>query len=843
MNQADDVSATETDPLLAQFVVEAREQLQSAADGLLVLEQQPRERAAVDAVFRSLHTVKGGAGLFEAPALNRLLHETEQLLHGLRTGELEPDADFVDLLLEAVDQTQAWVDQMAEGGVSNLSGSERAERLVKRIASVLGEGVLASQATPSDHGSPPDVQINPNAMACFPVAALIRSFVHQFKAGASDLRLIRLEPDPEAFLKGRDPLAWAMELPGFLALGVEAAEVPEDLSEMDTFRFNLTLSLLTSADTGTLQQFADRSGIPVEIMTVPIDSLLRLDGDPRPLTAEDDLLDALDDAICRHDGDALERAITVGMNLFGNGLWVYRGLEWLSALQDLGEIPVAWKRAVVEAMKRRCQPCMEDGAGSGVNDDEAWSLPDGGGGLFLSEPSADSTATAEMDPAMVGLFDDAPGMPSEAQVGNSPEVVGTGSEVSEQKVEAGAGNDSGVQAQSRKGPAHVHVDTQRLDQLGELVGELIVARNGLPYLARRAEQDHGSRQLSREIKEQAQLLERVTGELQRAVSAVQMQPVATTFQRFRRLTRDIARKLDKQVELVLEGEGTQADRQVLAAMVDPLTHLVRNSLDHGIESLEERRAAGKPDRGRLLLRARHSGDWLRLEVADDGRGLDPERIAAMALEKGIVSAEELDGMDERERQKLIFAPGFSTADAVSEVSGRGVGMDAVRDTVEALDGQIDLDSVPGEGSCVTLSLPLSMAVTRVLLAHCGRQQLGIPIEAVVEIVRRSPADIQKVSHQPVIMVREEVLPVLDLNQHLGIEPPEETQEPDAVASFVLLHWQSRRVALRVDDVGEDMEVVVKPLEGLLRQSDLFTGHALLGDGRILFILDMKGLLT
>lgn len=851
MNQPN-LTASGSDPLLEQFVVEAREQLQVASDGLLLLEESPSDLSAVDAVFRSLHTVKGGSGLFDAPALNQVLHETEQLLHSLRSGKIYPDEAILDLLLEVIDQVLVWIDRMAEKGEMGRDGLSTAEDLVSRIDAVLGGYVEGSNVASEDVEPNPfqPSEMGRRSIESVPVEALIRTVVKLIKAGDTSCQLIVMTPDPDALIKGQDPLNRALTLPGCLALGTESVCAVHHPDDMETFRYQLSLVVLSSEARETLREEPELPGKIKKIESLPVPVLFRLEGDARPLAAEKELLAALRSALDNGDDDAFSHAVSAGLDLFDDGLWVYRGLQWLSALHLLDEVPEVWKRELIEAVAVRRQPTIQEfgrlGTGVSEDRDNKWSFSDGTGGLFSDDlPSVHDTDpdVGGLDPAMGGLFEDTPGFPgispdssfSERSAVASSANMGASSVVNRR-------NDYGTGGLLRKGSSHVHVDTDRLDQLGELVGELMVARNGLPYLARRAEQEYGSRNLSREIKDQSQILERVTEELQRAVSAVQMQPVSTTFQRFRRLTRDIARKLNKKVDLVLEGEDTQADRQVLAAMVDPLTHLVRNSLDHGIEMPEERAEAGKPERGCLVLRATHSGDWLQLEVADDGRGVDPERIAKKALEKGVATAEELDNMDDLGKQRLIFAPGFSTAEVVSEVSGRGVGMDAVRDTVESLGGRIDLESQVGEGNRMVLSLPLSMAVSRVLLARCGDQELGVPIEPVVEIVRRPRSEIEKVQHQPVIMVRDEVLPVMRLGDHLGVSPKSHSNK-DEIVSFIVLNRQSCRVALEVDDVGEDMEVVVKPLEGLLGASTLFTGNALLGDGRILFILNMKDLLS
>jgi len=272
------------------------------------------------------------------------------------------------------------------------------------------------------------------------------------------------------------------------------------------------------------------------------------------------------------------------------------------------------------------------------------------------------------------------------------------------------------------------IDQTRIDVLMDLVSELVVAKNSLPYLARKAEEIFQSRELARELKGQYATINRICEELQNAVMQIRMVPVSHIFQRFPRLVRDIARKLNKKVNLVLEGEDTRADKNVIEDMAEPLVHLIRNSLDHGLEPPEERTKAGKPEQGHIYLRAKHLEDQIVIEVNDDGRGIDVETVKQKAYEKGLIDEETLESISHQDALQLIFAPGLSTAKEVSDVSGRGVGMDAVRAMVENVGGSVNIASEPGQGTTVNLSLPLSMAVTRILMIEVVGELFGVPIE-------------------------------------------------------------------------------------------------------------------
>ena len=283
-------------------------------------------------------------------------------------------------------------------------------------------------------------------------------------------------------------------------------------------------------------------------------------------------------------------------------------------------------------------------------------------------------------------------------------------------------------ASTRSASRVLKVDQDRVDGLMNMIGELVVCKNALPFLARRAEQVHGSREMAREIKEQYAIIDRLAQEMQGAIMQVRMIPVSEVFDRFPRLVRDLARKVDKRIELEISGADTAADKTIIDALGDPLLHIVRNAIDHGIEPAPQRRAAGKPANATLRLSASQEGDRVVVEVADDGRGIDPARMRRTAVERQMLDAGQAERLSDQEAVNLIFRAGFSTASEVSDLSGRGVGMDVVRTTVDRLGGHVDVSSVLGEGTRVRLSLPLSMAITHVMIVEAGGVLFGIPMD-------------------------------------------------------------------------------------------------------------------
>jgi two-component system chemotaxis sensor kinase CheA len=384
----------------------------------------------------------------------------------------------------------------------------------------------------------------------------------------------------------------------------------------------------------------------------------------------------------------------------------------------------------------------------------------------------------------------------------------------------------------------LRVDVQRVDALVNLTGELTVAKNALGHAAALARSERDPEALSRLLREQHAQLDRLVAELQRAVLHLRVLPMRQVFQRFPRLVREMVVALDKPARLVTEGDATEADKAVVESLFEPLLHVLRNALDHGVEPAEERAAAGKPPSATITLRARREGEHVVVEVQDDGRGIDVERVRETALQRGLVAPETLQNMSNADITDLVFAPGFSTAQSVTAVSGRGVGMDAVRTAVERMGGRVTVESEAGAGALVRFMLPFTVMMSRVMTVEAGGQMFGIPLESVVETLRAPRDQIVAVGAARAFVLRERTIPLIDLRETLGLTA--DTTTPDAA---IIVAIASGHIAgLEVDQLGERLDIMLKPLDGLLAQTPGIAGASLLGDGRVLLVLDLQELL-
>ncbi|MBI2569987.1 MAG: chemotaxis protein CheA [Candidatus Schekmanbacteria bacterium] len=406
----------------------------------------------------------------------------------------------------------------------------------------------------------------------------------------------------------------------------------------------------------------------------------------------------------------------------------------------------------------------------------------------------------------------------------------------EQRTDAGDGGGG-----ARKGPQSdgtVRVRVEILDKLMNLVGELVLARNELLELTTIHEAEP--------FQATAQRLSLVTSELQEQVMNARMQPIKGLFNRIPRIVRDVAFKSQKLVTLGMEGENTELDKALLEALADPLTHLVRNSVDHGIETPETRAQLGKPLEGHLLLRANHEGGQVVVEVVDDGAGIDTDKIRRKAVEKGLLSAERAAQLSNREALDIIFLAGFSTAKAVTNISGRGVGMDVVRSNIDRIGGSVELSSTPGQGTNVRINLPLTLAIIPALIVISDEQRFAIPQASVLELLclgqGGSHSEIEYIHGTPVYRLRGKLLPLVHLNRLLGLDKSGEPAAAREVgATIVVLHANDSKFGLVVDDVLDTVEIVVKPLSRQLKRLAIYSGATIMGDGKVALILDVHAL--
>ena len=372
----------------------------------------------------------------------------------------------------------------------------------------------------------------------------------------------------------------------------------------------------------------------------------------------------------------------------------------------------------------------------------------------------------------------------------------------------------------------VRVDIEKLDTLMNLMGELVINKVRLEQI--------GQTHRLTDLMETLEQMDRVTGDLQNIVMKVRMVPVSAVFNRFPRMVRDVSKELGKEINLTIEGEETELDRTVIDEIGDPIMHLLRNSLDHGVESPDVREAKGKSRTGEVGLIARHEGNNVVIMITDDGAGIDADKIRRKAVEKGMVTQEEADRLDDADAVRLIFLPGFSTAEQITDISGRGVGMDVVRSKIEALSGHVDVETHIDEGSVFKIKLPLTLAIIQAMLVQVQEEMYAIPLGSIDSTINIEPGDIQTVQNKEVIVLRGEIIPIIRMEEALQVPHTKDSDE----LFVVVVHAGEAKAGIVVDNLIGQQEIVIKTLGNLFAGLKLFGGATVLGDGKVALILDV-----
>jgi two-component system, chemotaxis family, sensor kinase CheA len=775
-------------PLLERFVSEARELLQGAATALLILEKNPEDEGRINEVFRSVHTLKGSAGLFDFPAFSRLVHAGEDVLSAVRAGEVALNAELVDLMLDSLDQVSGWIDRIDSVGAM----PDGADGISREMTASL-RAVLPARFGPENSVAAPVAVLTEADWLHELDATGLRAALAATRHGGTVLA-VEYVPAKDCFFSGEDPLGLLRELPGLVSLEIGTAEPLPPLDVLDPYCCLLRFRVLTTAPRHEIEHLFRYVIEQIRLAAVMPEALASIPG-----------------------------ASAQGLTL---SAMAARVLDSQRVVLDLGRGTVG-----------------EAGRFASVGRTVGNLLAACGGTAAIAEWDARLRETAGMAATdrLIALLD---GWLSHLTVQQQPVHGLTGPrDPVGQKTQTGARPESGDQPEARPANRVLKVDQARIDTLMNLIGELVVSKNSLPFLARRAESVHGSREMSREIKDVYSVIDRLAQEMQSAIMAVRMLPVSEVFDRFPRLVRDVARKLGKHIELVIHGEDTVADKNIIEVLGDPLLHIIRNSIDHGIEPPEEREAAGKPAQATVMVRAFQESDQVVIEVTDDGCGIDPEKIKASAQAKGIVDADAASRMSDQDAVNLVFRAGFSTAASVSDLSGRGVGMDVVLTTVEKAGGSVKISSRKGDGTAVRLSLPLTMAVTRVMMVEAGGGMLfGIPMDQIAETVRVPRSSIRRIKLSDSFVLRDTIVPVMRLDRVLGLEAPVWIGDGDEEDAVLVVRVGGSMAGLVVDHFREGMDVVLKPFAGVLSSVAGYAGTALLGDGRVLLVLNLKELL-
>ena len=713
------------------FFQECEEQLVELEAGLLAIEAGDHDAEVVNAVFRAVHSVKGGAGAFNLTDLVHFAHTFENAMDLVRVGRLFPTPALVRVMLRAAD---ILADLVRAARADAPHDAARAAAAAAELTACCGEAVPKGQTATMPSGASPSPAAAPAVEDSFefvPTAVDLSDFgdlAGLLGEPAPNRFRIGFRPRPELYAKGNDTVILMRELAllGDIAVTCDLAGLP-GLAELDPEGAYLgwTVTLSTDRDESAVREIFD---------FVEWDSILTVDT-------------LAPDAPAPPEPEAEEEFV-------------------------FEPIPIT-------------------------------DLPD----LDLPE-----TAPAQPDPVVVPLHPARPG-PGDAPAQAAPAA------------DAAAEHRPAAQASPT-----IRVDLDRVDRLIDLVGELVINQ---AMLAERVN-EAGLARMS-QVAVGLDELEQLTREIQDSVMAIRAQPVKSVFQRMPRLAREVAMQVGKSVRLVTDGENTEVDKTVIERLSDPLTHMIRNAIDHGLERPEVRRAAGKPEEGQVRLSALHRSGRIVIEIADDGAGINRERVRSIAVEKGLIPPDSK--LTDEETDNLIFLPGFSTAATISDISGRGVGMDVVKRSVQALGGRISISSVPGKGSTFTMSLPLTLAVLDGMVVTVAGHTLVIPLTAIVEILLPKATEVHGFGGAArVIGVRNGFIPLVDVGEVMGFRGSLD----DARAGVALLVEieGGARSALLVDAIQGQRQVVIKSLESNYGHVPGIAAATILGDGRVALILDV-----
>ena len=775
--------------LLDQFVVEARECLEAIGTRLLDVERDPTNLELLNDLFRSVHTLKGNCGLFEFKPLERVVHAGEDLLDRVRNRALDYSGELADALLEAMDFSGQLVDQIGRSGRIDPAAEAQSVAHAATLRALLGDTPPVRIAT-----APPEVALVTTA----PPDWLSRISPEAAPAQSAAPLALRYVPEEGCFFKGEDPWRLACTTPGLLhidVIGRQPWPAGEARAQWDCYQCNLDIVMSSSASRSEVE--AHFRCVPEQI--VVFETALAL-----PVLALPVVALKLPPAPPASPAMAALRQHVAA-------LWT----DQCALLQRPGITPGAM--TATRLTLRRLLTALGDAAAESAGIELDALADPAAAPVLLAWAEKQTVATVAAPQAHDGLL-------------------------AEDK-DKDKGSDT---TRRTDDPAGAHkvlkVGQEKIDRLMDLIGEMVVAKNSLPYLAQRAEEVFQQRELAREIKAQYAVINRIAEDMQHAIMQVRMLPVGAVFQRFGRLVRDISKKLGKDVQLVVEGEETEADKNVIESLSDPLIHILRNSLGHGIEMPDVRLAAGKPAVGTIRIVARQESDRVIIEIGDDGAGVNAARVRDKAVERGLIPADRAAMLSDDDAVQLIFLPGFSTAETISDLSGRGVGMDVVRTAVERINGAVALSSVQGQGTTIQLSLPLSMAVTNVMVVESAGRRLGVPMDLIVETVRVPAEDVHSFKQARTTVLRGRIVPLRALNELLALDA-EPQRNAEGELAVLVVRIGNQNVGLLVDHFHGAIDIILKPLEGVLAGLIGFAGTALMGDGGVLMVLNPKELLT
>lgn len=759
------------DEILQDFLIEAGEILEQLGEQLVELEQAPNDYDLLNAIFRGFHTVKGGAGFLSIHPLVEICHSAEDVFNVLRQGDRKATPELMDVILQVLDVVNEMFGLVRQGNDPQPAPESLLKRLKVYSTPDTGDSTSSYAATVVTPEIPEPNTVDEKGEVLIDAVRQHDLVAQQF----------------EAMLDGD-------ELAGFSDSDADSDEITE--SEFE----DLLDALHGKGGSPTPKVESTVSASPASVADDEI--------------TEDEFESLLDEL--HGKGRFKPPVIDASQNVASGDITEEEFDALLDQLHGKGKFDPSKIHVQPEALDAFNEPTPS----SPTNSSDAEVIQDRESPKI--EKSASTVPSAPIEP---------PKQEEARQEARQPASV----KITERTAPADNSAIEKAKAAAPQADTTVRVDTQILDDIMNMVGELVLVRNRFQTLKASAE---ANEQLSKAISN----LDVVTADLQLAVMKTRMQPIKKVFGRFPRVVRDLARSLKKEIRLDLIGEETDLDKNLVEALADPLVHLVRNAVDHGIETPDEREAKGKPREGVVILKASQEGDHIQLSIQDDGKGMNPDVLRAKVVEKGLMDEESAARLDDKECYNLIFMPGFSTKTEISDVSGRGVGMDVVKTRISQMNGVVEIDSEEGKGSTIIIKVPLTLAIMPTLMVKLGGQAFALPLASVLEILDLDLSKTNKVDNQLVVMVRNKALPLFYLSDWLVKDFNYRQEKPSSSSHVVVVNAGGRQAGFVVDQLIGQEEVVIKALGAKLHGLEGLSGATITGDGKIALILDVPGLM-
>ena len=820
--------------LYQEFITESEENITQLNNALLELESNPDDEEAIDDIFRQAHTLKGNFGAMGFEGASTVAHAVEDLLDAVRNGEIDVTPERMDLVFDGMDEILDILHDIEEHGESQRDPSDLVAE-IRAAADPDADGADSpevaeaagpeSEATGTETGS----EVRDHAEA-------VLDPEDPSVAEADPLVAARIELDVGE-MKGVDGGLFVNGLPE--ELPVVGADPGLDAIKAGEFGDDFTLFIAdtpTSELEPTLAELWKVDSLALTDVTSIVDggtAVEDADGDDTGAATDDaaDNSESAAEPLSADDvGSAAGTVPDSDVDPESASAAVDAVVSAYTSDGDSGESEAATPTdttAETAASKDASDPDIVEGS-DGIGTDPTGPPAEG----TASDDAADDDhggagdATDEETTDRDGPADDSDGSDSSGTFDDTDDADGSSTDDADNaSTDDADGSDDGESTPSISEVKSVRVDVDQLDELHSLVEQLVTSRIKLRQAV------DGDTAAGRDTLDE---LDKISSNLQGTVMDMRLIPLKKVFDKFPRLVRDLAREEDKRVDFSVEGEGIELDRTILDEISDPLMHVLRNAVDHGIESPDAREAAGKPRTGSVELRAEREHDTVVITVEDDGGGIDADEIRRKAAEKGIRPRDELDELPDEEIYEYIFHPGFSTNEEITDVSGRGVGMDVVKTTVESLDGSVNVDSELGDGTTISIRLPVSVAIIKVLFVEAADREFGVPIKYIDEIAKDTR--IQRIDGAEVIVHDERIFPLIRLRKALGLG-----ENGHDGGMTVRIRPADRQIALRCDDVARQEEVVVTPLQGPLKGTEGLSGTAVVGDGNVVPILDVNSL--